>query len=245
MVTPAGADDSLWRPHLDRLPRRRFDELAGRLGAASGAHLLAVSAHPDDETLGGGRFIADWVRAGGRVSAVTATAGEACFDEVGHHFPALAQTRLREWRDALQVLGVEPLRCLDLPDGGVGGHLASLREQLREMVDDVQPDVIAGTLDCDPHPDHAAVGAVVRAVAANAGVTSLEWPIWLAYFGTPPAPEGLEVIECSQHAESIRAAAWECFTSQREPVSDDLTAVVPEELVAMLREQLIVERSAG
>lgn len=242
VVTPAGVDDALWRPHLEALTRRAFGEVAREIGFARGARLLVVSAHPDDETLGGGRFIADWVRGGGEAYGVTATAGEACFDEVGYHHQSLQETRMAEWRAALGVLGVAPVGCLALPDGGVAGHLESLTDRLREIVDDVQPDVIAGTLDADPHPDHAAVGIAVRQIADDVGIPSIEWPIWLTYFGTPPAPEGMEIVECSEHAAAARSQAWECFDSQRRPVSCEVTAVVPPEMVESLRDQLVVRR---
>ena len=41
-----------------------------------------LSAHPDDESIGAGRLLSAWRRSGGRAQAVTATAGEACFDHV-------------------------------------------------------------------------------------------------------------------------------------------------------------------
>ncbi len=237
---------------LERLPRVPFADLADGLvagssgsGAPSGARMLVVSAHPDDETLGGGRLVADWTRAGGAVYAATATAGEACFDVVGHEWPDLAETRVAEWRAALGVLGARPMRCLGLPDGALAAHEGRLVELLRELVDEARPDVLAGTLDVDPHPDHMAVGRALSVVARERSLPLVEWPVWLTYFSEPPAPGGLVVVGCSPEAERARDVAWECFTSQRRPAAEDLGAVVPPELVGRLTEQLAMRVLPG
>lgn len=240
-ITPDGHADAVWRPTLDGLPRTAFARFVAEIsGGAAAPRLLVVSAHPDDETLGGGRLIADWVAAGGEAGAVIATDGEACFDAVGHEYPGIADVRAREWGAALDVLGVQPLAALGLPDGDLASYEQDLITAVAEILTDFQPDVIAGTLAIDPHPDHQTVGRAVEAVAREHRVPLLGWPVWLTYFADPPGPSGLEVVECSTDAEQARQRAWECFGSQRLPVAADLTAVVPPEMVDLLSEQLVV-----
>lgn len=242
-ITPDGHPDEVWRAELDALPRTSSGALIRRIARAAPApRLLVVSAHPDDETLGGGRLIADWITAGGTVQAVTATAGEACFDVVDHHHPDLAAVREKEWRAALDVLGATAVGCLGLPDGHLQSHLTPLVERIRQLIDELAPDVVAGTMAADPHPDHQAVGRALEFTAEERSLPVLTWPVWLTYFADPPAPAGLSVVDCSDAAEQTRAAAWDCFTSQRRPVAPDLTAVVPPEMVALLTEQLVLAR---
>ncbi|WP_426311291.1 PIG-L family deacetylase [Cellulosimicrobium sp. E-16] len=99
--------------------------------------LLAVHAHPDDETLATGALLATWARSGQRVTVVTCTRGErgevidtpAHPTGVGHlegDGSALAAHREGELARALAVLGVSDHVFLDtvtppgastLPDG--------------------------------------------------------------------------------------------------------------------------------
>lgn len=240
-ITPDGHPDAVWRRTLDGLPRTAFARFMDEVGGGETApRLLVLSAHPDDETLGGGRLIADWVAAGGEVGAAIATDGEACFDAVGHEEPGIADIRAREWGAALEILGVRPLEALGLPDGDLEAHAQDLVAALRALVIAFRPDVIAGTISVDPHPDHRTVGRAVETVAREQRLRYLGWPVWLTYFSDPPGPQGLEVVECSADAERARHQAWQCFESQRRPVADDLTAVVPPAMVELLRDQLIV-----
>lgn len=85
--------------------------------------LLAVHAHPDDETLSTGALLATWAAAGLPVTLVTCTRGEQ-----GEVIPpalahlrgaALAEHRMAELAAALRALGVRDHHFLD--DPAVGG----------------------------------------------------------------------------------------------------------------------------
>ena len=93
--------------------------------AASGrtGGLLAVHAHPDDETLSTGGLLATWASLGRPVTVVTCTRGEqgeVIPAELAHlegDAPGLAEHRERELAAALTALGVADHRYLDqLPD---------------------------------------------------------------------------------------------------------------------------------
>ncbi|PFG36165.1 N-acetyl-1-D-myo-inositol-2-amino-2-deoxy-alpha-D-glucopyranoside deacetylase [Flavimobilis soli] len=81
--------------------------------------LLAVHAHPDDETLSSGALLAAWSRAGHEVTLVTCTRGErgeVIGAELAHlegDGPALAAHREQELAAALDALGVQEHHFLD------------------------------------------------------------------------------------------------------------------------------------
>lgn len=81
--------------------------------------LLAVHAHPDDETLSTGALLATWAAAGGPVTVVTCTRGErgevigAALAHLEGDGPALAAHREHELAAALAALGVTDHAFLD------------------------------------------------------------------------------------------------------------------------------------
>lgn len=96
----------------------------GRTGPAG---LLAVHAHPDDETLSNGALLATWAAAGGPVTVVTCTRGEqgevipADLRHLEGDGPALAAHREGELAAALRALGVRDHVFLDqVPHPGSG-----------------------------------------------------------------------------------------------------------------------------
>ncbi|WP_163275650.1 PIG-L family deacetylase [Cellulomonas iranensis] len=81
--------------------------------------LLAVHAHPDDESLATGALLATWAAAGRPVTVVTATRGERG-EVIGQRWahlegdgPALAEHRTGELAQALAALGVQDHGFLD------------------------------------------------------------------------------------------------------------------------------------
>jgi LmbE family N-acetylglucosaminyl deacetylase len=111
---------------------------------------LAVVAHPDDESFGLGAVIDAVVRAGGRVSVLCFTRGEA--STLGPR-PDLATTRTGEFARAAQILGVDDARLLDYPDGAL-------------------PAVAVAEL-----TDHIAATAAARAAGASLGVPVIGWAL--------------------------------------------------------------------
>ena len=91
--------------------------------------LLAVHAHPDDETLATGALLATWAAAGRPVTLVTCTRGERG-EVIGDHLarlegdgPALAAHRETELAAAAAALGVTDHLFLDRLPGWHGGRL--------------------------------------------------------------------------------------------------------------------------
>ena len=88
-------------------------------GSARPGGLLAVHAHPDDETLSTGALLATWARAGRPVTVVTCTRGErgevipAHLAHLAGDGAALAVHRVGELARALEALGVHDHVFLD------------------------------------------------------------------------------------------------------------------------------------
>jgi len=97
-------------------------------GQRSGG-LLAVHAHPDDETLATGSLLATWAAAGRPVTLVTCTRGErgevigAALAHLEGDGPALAAHRETELAAATAALGVTDHHLLDTLPGWTGGRL--------------------------------------------------------------------------------------------------------------------------
>jgi len=127
-------------------------------------HLLVVVAHPDDESFGTGSVLARARALGWRTSVVCATRGEA--GETTLDVDDLGAVREQELRAAADVLGVDEVRVLGYPDGGVA-DVAELPEVLAPIVDELDPDVVVTLDGGDGHPDHAAVRDATLAVVGD------------------------------------------------------------------------------
>ncbi len=148
--------------------------------------VLAVCAHPDDESCGLGALIALSCSLGKHVGLLTFTRGEAGTTPAWRGEPeGLAAVRQGELERAAQILGIHRRITLSYPDGGLAGLEPRLLE--REYVQIVRrwrPDVV---LAYDPlgvtcHPDHVAVGEAVLRAWTNADdpPALLFWTIPLA-----------------------------------------------------------------
>jgi LmbE family N-acetylglucosaminyl deacetylase len=127
--------------------------------------LLAVFAHPDDESLACGGLLALGAEQGVRVALHCLTRGE--HGPGGEASVELAGTRARELEAAARVLGVADLTLGELPDGMLPWlDEGVLESEIHETLMRVGPDVVV-TFDEDGlywHPDHIAVHEAVTAV---------------------------------------------------------------------------------
>ncbi len=85
--------------------------------------ILAVFAHPDDETFGAGSTLARYVSEGVDITVVCATRGEAGEIAPGSDATSenLGDIREAELRSALKILGVPSLILLGYRDSGMVG----------------------------------------------------------------------------------------------------------------------------
>jgi LmbE family N-acetylglucosaminyl deacetylase len=157
---------------------------------AAGLRLMAILAHPDDESLGLGGLIAKYVSEGVEVSLVTATRGEG--GRFGPHRDGpehpgrdrLGQIREAELRCAAAALGVRDVSLLGYPDGRLDqADPVEAIERIAEHVRRVRPQVVV-TFPPDGgygHPDHIAICQF-----ATAAMVAAAQPPRTGIGGAPP-----------------------------------------------------------
>lgn len=171
------------------------------------ARLLAITAHPDDESGALGGTLALYARRGVGVEVVCATRGEA-----GRHRgqarskEELARIRDAEFQDACQLLGVSWNQIWEYPDGGLNGvALLDLGVRLCGIIRRRQPDIVVslgleGGL--TGHPDHAAITHFAAFAFHAAGRPDLypecgpRHQARKLYFATAPAPSPVHPDVC-------------------------------------------------
>lgn len=137
--------------------------------------VLAVVAHPDDETFGLGAVLDGFRRSGTTVSVLCLTRGER-----GVPGPGAAALRTRELDAAARVLGVARTVVLRHPDG----DLAQVARHLLadEVIDEVGATHADGLLVFDTsgvtgHLDHAAATSAALLAAAVLDLPVLGWTL--------------------------------------------------------------------
>lgn len=144
--------------------------------------LMAVLAHPDDESMGFGGTLAKYSAEGVKTAIVTATRGERgrFGDAVEKPSPdVIGRTREAELRAAATLLGVPDVTLLGYPDGGLDGvpapdAVARIAHEIRRVRPHVvitfAPDGAYG------HPDHIAICQfTTAAVVAAAGAPDADF----------------------------------------------------------------------
>lgn len=136
--------------------------------------LLAVLAHPDDETFGMGGTLALYARRDVQVHLVCATRGEVgeVDPEYKEKIKSPACLRTQELRCAADVLGIDHLHFMNYRDSGMPGSEANrhpralaaqpvdqVADEVVHLIRQIRPDVV---ITFDPiggyrHPDHIAI----------------------------------------------------------------------------------------
>jgi LmbE family N-acetylglucosaminyl deacetylase len=136
--------------------------------------LLAVLAHPDDETFGMGGTLAYYARQGDAVHLICATRGEVgeVDEKFMQGFQSIAERRESELRCAAGILGLAGVHFLGYRDSGMPGSpdnshpnalaaapLEEVASRVAHLIRQLQPQVV---LTFDPiggykHPDHIAI----------------------------------------------------------------------------------------
>jgi N-acetylglucosamine malate deacetylase 2 len=152
--------------------------------------LLAVFAHPDDETYRCGGTLALLAARGVRVQVLTATRGEAgsCGDPPICSSAELPLVREHELRCACAALGIAPPILLDYHDGGLSdldedGATAQVVAVIQHLRPDVlltwPPDGLSG------HADHCAVSRWTSRAFAQSSGTGSDAPVALYHLALP------------------------------------------------------------
>jgi LmbE family N-acetylglucosaminyl deacetylase len=203
-------------------------EAAAPLPTAGLGHLIVVSAHPDDETLGAAGLIQHAARRGASITVVVATDGEASHPDSRTWSPSrLAAARRAELAHAVRLLApAARIRFLGLGDGQLSGRVQRLEALLHAVAGSRTgpgATALAAPWRGDGHPDHEAAGSAAAAAAAGAGAVLLEYPVWLWHWGTPGQPgvpwDRFRVLRLDPAMRRLKAAAMAAHTTQVAPLS--------------------------
>lgn len=169
----------------------------GRPGVRTGRELpawrsvLAVVAHPDDESFGLGAVIDAMTSVGSAVRVLCFTHGEA--STLNPRDADLASARPEELRQASAELGVAGVTLLDYPDGSLaavpraelGAHVIGCAA--RHGVDGL---LVFDDTGITGHRDHQAATAAAVGAARNASLPVLAWTLPAAIAGRLAAETG-------------------------------------------------------
>jgi len=202
----------------------RWANAGPTLGLPAASSVLAVCAHPDDESFGLGAALAGFAESGAEVAVLSFTRGESStLGATG--FDALSAVRAHELRAAAQVLGVSRVVLLEHPDGGLHDiPLESLVADVRRVAGDCSPDILLvfDTSGVTGHADHcrATEAAVVAAHALELpvlawGITRIVAEQLNAELGTEFSGRDAEEFDIVAAIDrSVQRAAIACHASQ-------------------------------
>jgi len=210
--------------------------------------ILAIFAHPDDETVAA-PALADAARRGAHVRIAYATQGDLSAPETSlTPGPEIAALRSEEARCASRALGLSAPTLLDFGDGQLGkvarppwAPLRSLQESLAALIAEEKPDIVItwGPDGGYGHPDHRLVGAVATQIVAAiiedrpvllypamASGTLPPIPELVAMGWAETAPDLLSVrARYAPEAVTAAAQAFACHASQYDTATR--TALIP------------------
>lgn len=191
--------------------------------------LLAVFAHPDDETFRPGGTLALLARQGVRVQVLTATRGQAgsCGDPPLCTPEELHAVREGELRCACAVLGLEPPRLLDYDDGGLAkADPEQITMEILAIVNEIRPQVLLsfGPDGLSGHLDHITIGQCAAQAWDHSGEIAARYTIaiprtlaeQLEMRQIHPVPDE----QISQRVDispawEVKRAAMDCHATQR------------------------------
>jgi LmbE family N-acetylglucosaminyl deacetylase len=190
-----------------------------------GSSVLAVCAHPDDESFGLGATLAAFASHGTPTTVLCFTHGAA--SALGTSRGDLHQIRAAELEAAARELGVGDVELLDYPDGALAQEPAEL---LSGHVAHAARRAEAGLLlvfdegGITGHPDHQQATRAARLFAQQARLPVLAWAVEQqvaatlnAEFGTSFAGRATDQIDCSVEIDRRRQlSAITCHASQAE-----------------------------
>lgn len=136
--------------------------------------LLAVFAHPDDESFICGGTLAKYASEGVDITLVSATRGEMG-RRMGNppylNRESMAAAREMELRNACDCLGIRQLLFLDIRDKTVEfADENSLTARIAALIHEVDPDVVLTFHEkLGGHPDHCAIGKATTAAFRRIG----------------------------------------------------------------------------
>ncbi|TVT30495.1 mycothiol conjugate amidase Mca [Amycolatopsis rhizosphaerae] len=219
--------------------------------------LMAVHAHPDDESSKGAATTARYVAEGAEVLVVTCTGGERgsvlnpSLDRPEIRAD-LAAIRLREMAAAREILGVQQ-RFLGFVDSGMDGEppegsfarepLAKATGSLVEVIKEFRPQVVITYDETGgyPHPDHIKTHQV--ALAAFEAVAGTPWQIAKLYYFSVFTRDWFHAMHDALTARGIESAMGSVLAGLPAPTLPVTTRIRCDEYFAVRDRALLAHAS--
>jgi LmbE family N-acetylglucosaminyl deacetylase len=139
--------------------------------------VLAVVAHPDDESFGLGAVLDAFVRAGAQARVLCLTHGEA--STVHGVSGELRSLRADELQRAARILGIATATMGDHPDGSLGAAPSAVLGDVLAAAGRSTPDgfLVFDLSGVTGHPDHVAATEAALAAAERLDLPVLAWTL--------------------------------------------------------------------
>lgn len=215
--------------------------MTSRSDAEHQGTLLALFAHPDDESFATGGTLARYAHRGVRVVLATATRGEAgIVHEEGLYLNEdLGRVREEELRCACRAMGIETLRLLGYRDSGMAGDPQNehpnafcgadaerVVEQILGLFREFRPQVVLtfGPEGGYGHPDHLAIHRHATAAWERAG--DLPDPPRKLYYTAISIKTFIRIRKAMFEAGLIPAMPSEDEIARRSAPEDRVTTII-------------------
>ena len=235
-VTPPSVHLAAWQERLSRTPAVPVEELS----LAHASAVLAVVAHPDDETLAMGGLLAGLARRGATVDVLCLTSGEAAVRHTGIDVPGLGDRRERELWTATRRLGVRAAVTARLPDSALVESPGTALDAVMRHVEHHGIGHLVTLWRDDPHPDHRAAAHAALRAGVTLGVPVHETLLWTPHW-TPPeeVTDDVTRLAIEEPDRAARARALAAYISQTTPLAPGLAPVLPQDVVTWPHEVLV------
>jgi len=196
----------------------------------SRSRLMLLAAHPDDESLACSVLLQRAVGAGAAIRVVYLTDGEnnPWPQRVLERKWRLTESDRRRWGAlrraeaiaALESLGVgeASISFLGLPDQRLTEELISNSERVvknvTELVDEWSPTHLFASSVFDIHPDHSALGVLLRLVADNSSESTVSFWSYLVHGDSPAFRDRARSIGQTTKESEIKLRSIGCHRTQ-------------------------------
>ena len=192
--------------------------------------VLIVAPHPDDEVIGCGGLITRLVGEGRVPYIVVMTGGEGshrgCCNLTAD---AITEARRGLTLDALSILGVprENIYELTYPDGGIileNTHT----EQLRKLIDQLQPQTVFVPHWGEGWPDHVKTAEIVKGIVPTT-TAIYEYCVWMWYYNVWQGLDWMNaaVLKMAPEEHNLKLRSMDAYIKPLAPCGQPWSGVLP------------------
>lgn len=194
-----GEKEEAYKLLLDYSPRIKLD-----INDLRDKRILFITPHPDDETLGCGGIISKLVDTDAVVEVVLCT-DDNVEDELGEK-----GIRLKEFQEAISILGVDKVFYMGQKDGTLKANNELLAKQIARLIIDQKIDWIFIPYILDVNEDHRAVARILAKSLSNIpSINVAMYEVW-----TPILYPNLYVDITDTYSNKVKAIS--CYSTQEQ-----------------------------